>query len=324
MKYKTGLVVGKFCPLHVGHEYVIKTALEQCEKVVVICYSNPALGYSAAIRKMWLQNLSQDLIVITPEMNVPTNDEAEVIHRNFCAHLCETRAFENPDVVFSSEAYGSPFAAHLSRRWYKQVDHVLVDLDRIKHPVSGTKVRGGGYENFLSPFVQATIPRRVLFIGGESSGKTTLCRALYKSTQHPWIPEYGRWYCESIGGVKNLKFNDMLHIGQRQIKDEEQILNSTTRPFIFCDTSPLVTQGYSQAIFNECDPELVRLGRRKYDKIFLCERSFGFVQDGDRRTAEFSKHQEDWYISKMLMYGMDFTKVTGSIDQRVNTVLEAL
>ena len=322
MKYKVGLVVGKFSPLHMGHEYVIKTALAQCEKVVVICYSNPILGYSAAFRKMWLQNISPELIVVTPD-NVPMNNDSEIIHRNFCAHICETRAFENPDVVFSSETYGEPFAAHLSRRWYKQVDHAIVDLNRFKYPISGTEIRGGGHDDFLSPFVRATIPKKVLFIGGESSGKTTLCRALYKSTQHPWIPEYGRWYCESIGGVKNLKFSDMLHIGQRQVKDEEQILSSTTHPYIFCDTSPLVTLGYSQAIFNKSDPELVHLGKRKYDRIFLCERSFGFVQDGDRFSANFSKHQEDWYVSKLESYGLHFTRVSGSIERRINSVMEA-
>jgi hypothetical protein len=29
--YKLGLVVGKFCPLHIGHKYVIDTAFEQSE-----------------------------------------------------------------------------------------------------------------------------------------------------------------------------------------------------------------------------------------------------------------------------------------------------
>ena len=42
MTFRAGLIVGKFCPLHKGHELLIKTAIAACESVVVISYAKPS------------------------------------------------------------------------------------------------------------------------------------------------------------------------------------------------------------------------------------------------------------------------------------------
>ena len=34
-KYKTGLVIGRFQPFHLGHKYLIEEALKYCEKIVI-------------------------------------------------------------------------------------------------------------------------------------------------------------------------------------------------------------------------------------------------------------------------------------------------
>jgi nicotinamide riboside kinase len=43
-----------------------------------------------------------------------------------------------------------------------------------------------------APQVYADHVQRVAFIGGESSGKTTLARVLAERLQTVWVPEYGR------------------------------------------------------------------------------------------------------------------------------------
>ena len=54
-RYTVGLVVGKFAPLHKGHELVIKTALAQCESVLVLVYSNPDFSWMPAkTRAKWV------------------------------------------------------------------------------------------------------------------------------------------------------------------------------------------------------------------------------------------------------------------------------
>ena len=38
---RTGLVLGKFAPLHKGHQLLIDTAVEENEKVIVMIYDAP-------------------------------------------------------------------------------------------------------------------------------------------------------------------------------------------------------------------------------------------------------------------------------------------
>ena len=35
---KTGLTLGKFAPLHKGHQYIIETALREMDEVIVMIY----------------------------------------------------------------------------------------------------------------------------------------------------------------------------------------------------------------------------------------------------------------------------------------------
>ena len=56
--FHRGLVVGKFSPLHRGHELVIYRALEMCREVVLISYSKPEFpGCEAERREQWLADL---------------------------------------------------------------------------------------------------------------------------------------------------------------------------------------------------------------------------------------------------------------------------
>nr|WP_218280832.1 adenylyltransferase/cytidyltransferase family protein [Verrucomicrobium spinosum] len=57
-RFQHGLVVGKFCPLHKGHEAVIRRALEECENVVVLSYTVPEFpGCEPEKRAAWLGSL---------------------------------------------------------------------------------------------------------------------------------------------------------------------------------------------------------------------------------------------------------------------------
>ncbi len=81
-----------------------------------------------------------------------------------------------------------------------------VDPARERHPVSGTLAREDPVAAWpwLSPAVRAHLARRVVVVGAESTGTTTLTRALtahyaarggvWAATR--WVPEYGRTYCE--------------------------------------------------------------------------------------------------------------------------------
>lgn len=57
-RFATGLVVGKFSPLHRGHQALIDHALSRCDSVLLLSWSQPELpGCDADRREAWLQAL---------------------------------------------------------------------------------------------------------------------------------------------------------------------------------------------------------------------------------------------------------------------------
>jgi NadR type nicotinamide-nucleotide adenylyltransferase len=341
--FQRGLVVGKFSPLHRGHEFLIQRAFEMCQEVVLISYSNPELpGCEAYRREQWLAHLFPQArrLVVSEErfqlelrngefQAMPPNDAAHSVHRRFTGFLCSKVLGVTVDAVFTSEDYGDGFARELTDYFHEQnfctteVRHILVDQERRKLPVSATMIRNDIHRNrhWLSPAVYASFVRRVCILGGESSGKSTLAKALAEHFETVHVPEYGR----ELWGAKNggLVFEDMLHIAQTQIARENQACLEATR-FVFCDTSPLTTAFYSQHMFKRIESELERLAERPYDLVALCAADFGFVQDGTRQDATFREHQNKWYVEELTRRGIPFLSVTGSLAGRVVQVVEQL
>jgi HTH-type transcriptional repressor of NAD biosynthesis genes len=124
-RFSTGLVVGKFAPLHLGHEHVIRTALDQCERVLLISYSRPEMPHCRPERRQqWLTARFPECesLVVTPETvhawqsegrgisPLPDNDADDETHRSFVAQLCLHVLGTTVDAVFTSEDYGDGFA----------------------------------------------------------------------------------------------------------------------------------------------------------------------------------------------------------------------
>ncbi len=147
----------------------------------------------------------------------------------------------------------------------------------------------------MSPEVAAAFVRRVVLLGGESSGKTTLAAALAAHFQTIWVHEYGRELWEQQHG--SMSEADLLKVGYEQIRREDEALSSANG-YLFCDTSPLTTAGYGLWMFGRIQPELARLAARQYDATILCKPDFPFVQDGSRREAAFRDQQHAWYQSR--------------------------
>jgi HTH-type transcriptional repressor of NAD biosynthesis genes len=146
LRYGAALVVGKLCPLHLGHLWLIERALAESDRVYVLTYTSlQAPGCEAAARQRWLDALLAPYgeralgVVISPESCPPDEADAES-HRLFCAGIALERGWAL-DAVFTSETYGDGFAVTLARVLGRGVSHVCVDLARARVPVSGTELR---------------------------------------------------------------------------------------------------------------------------------------------------------------------------------------
>jgi nicotinamide riboside kinase len=54
----------------------------------------------------------------------------------------------------------------------------------------------GASFHWLVPAARAELARRVVLVGAESTGKSTLARALAEAFETVRVPEHGRWYWE--------------------------------------------------------------------------------------------------------------------------------
>lgn len=336
MQFECGLVVGKFSPLHRGHQYVIDAALSQCRHVVLLSYSNPELpGCEPARRERWLERLYPQTtrLVVTNERLakwfpaerrvIPPNSAYDDTHRAFTAELIQRMIERQIDAVFTSESYGDGFAAYLERHFRRPVQHVLVDAARGVVPTSGTAVRADVHASrqWLHPSVYASFVERVVCLGGESSGKSTLTEALARTHSTKHAPEFGRELWVERGG--NLEFDDLLLIGRMQIEREERLAGQSDR-YLFCDTSPLTTLFYCLDQFGKAPPELERLAERHYSMTVLCAPDFDFVQDGTRREPEFRLKQHEWYVRELQRRGVSYIEVRGSVAARIEQVTAEL
>ncbi len=339
-RFRRGLVVGKFCPLHLGHEWLVGQALAACDEVIVISYAKPGFhGYGRGRRQAWLASrfpeafclaLDDDSLAarcrsegIEEFPRIPPDDAPDDEHRVFVAWLCDTLLRKRVDGVFTSEGYGDGFADILSARFGYRVEHVCVDRARTRFPVSGTRVRSDPHEcrDYLAPEIYADFVRKICLLGGESSGKSTLAAALARSLDTLAVPEYGRTLWDEKRG--NLQFPDLLHIARTQIGRENEMARRANR-FLICDTSPLTTFLYSNALFGKADPELARLAERPYDQVFLCAPDFDFVQDGTRRDDGFRRYQHQWYETELARRKIPCVALSGPLENRLAEAISVL
>lgn len=342
----TGLVVGKFAPLHPGHEYLLDRARSLCQKLIIISYSLPEFpDCCAQTRQGWLKKLYPDtetLVVEAADIEVwkklsdwslsfPHNSDPDDTHRLFCAHLLDKRLHSQVDLVFSSESYGEGFAEFLDN--YQQhrygnnarrVKHIPVDPQRKQFPYHGTEIRKRKPHDtaLLNPVVQRDYRiRSVCFIGAESTGKSTLITLLAKHFSTEYVPEYGRELWQTKNG--NLTREDLFHIVDIQIERENH-LRKTANSLLFCDTSPLTTLLYYEAMFASQPSKLLAHASRPYQHLFLCVPDFPLIQDGTRRDEEFRQWQHQRYLIELKRKRISYIVLGGSLQEKKDQVIEIL
>jgi HTH-type transcriptional regulator, transcriptional repressor of NAD biosynthesis genes len=338
-RFELGLVVGKFSPLHLGHEWLIDQAALQCDRLLILSYANPDFDRCAMpVRQRWLRARfpRHETLVIDDAWlrracanrgltgrSLPANDASDETQQQFLGWLLKEVLQRAPDAMFCSETYGSACAEVLTAVLGRDLTAVVLDLDRNHVPVSATQIRRGPHQqrHWMSLDVAAAFVHRIALLGAESSGKTTLAAALADHFKTTWVPEYGRELWEQQSGL--LSEADLTKIGHEQIRREEAALRCANQ-YLFCDTSPLTTAGYGNWMFGRVSAELALLATRPYHAVVLCRPDFPFVQDGTRREEAFRTQQHAWYQQQIANSMAPALEAAGSVPQRISQVAKWL
>jgi NadR type nicotinamide-nucleotide adenylyltransferase len=213
-QFRGGLIVGKFYPPHRGHQYLIDQAASQCARVTVLVMAAASESVPLADRVAWLRATVTGLpvTVLGVRCDVPVDFADEAI---WTAQVAVMRAaldgsqIPAPDAVFSSEPYGGELAARLGAK------PVCVDAARAAVPVSASGIRAGleaGWDDLLAP-ARAGLAARVVLVGAESTGTSTIARLLAESYRRR-AGVWSRTWCVSEAG------RDYTEVKWKQARDQ--------------------------------------------------------------------------------------------------------
>ena len=149
IKYKTGVIVGKFYPPHKGHHYLINTGLKNCHELTVIVCTREDQSIPGTLRADWIREVHPKAKVILADDSIPENQDPEDYSKAWAEYTLKLLGFV-PDVAFTSEEYGERWARYMG------CEHFLVDIKRETIPCSGTMIRAKPlkYLNYLEPCVK--------------------------------------------------------------------------------------------------------------------------------------------------------------------------
>ena len=165
-------------------------------------------------------------------------------------------------------------------------------------------------------------PKRILILGPESTGKSTLAEKLAEHYSEPWVPEVAREYLEQLD--RPYGYDDLLQIGRQQMQLEDEMA-AGAKNHLFCDTDLRVIQVWSQHRFGKVDPwVLEEITRRTYDLILLCAPDLPWQEDPLREHPELEMRQQffDVYLQLTLASGFPWALISGDTAERLSTAIQ--
>lgn len=332
-RFEHGLVIGKFYPPHEGHAALVRCAAANSELVTVVVMAAEREGLPLDLRVAWLR----ETFAATPAVRIvgvvdelPVDYESDAV---WAAQVALMRAGlrlagrGEPDAVFTSEPYG----AELARR-FRAAD---VRLDRSVLAISGTEVRADLPAAWwkLPAATRAGLTTRVVLVGAESTGKTTLAEALavgLRQQAGAWgavraVPEYGReWWMGRVAALRarvpdapwaGVTFApaDFEHIAATQTAREEQAARAGG-PALICDTDAFATALWAERYLGRSVPEVpaetAQLpGRRLY--LLMGVDGAPFVQDGWRDGEQIRAAMDSRFRDRLEAAGADWVSIDG-------------
>ena len=329
-----GFIGGKFLPFHSGHEYAIRQAARQVDKLYVvlsssevrdkqICKQDNCSYIPAATRMSWLGRTFSDDENNIQIVNVedPFGDSDYDWDKG--ADLIKGSITENIDVVFSSEP---SYEMHFKKN-FPLAKHIVIDPDRVNHPISATMIRQNPfrYWNFIPQAVRPFFAKKVAVVGTESCGKTTLCKNLAKIFDTTWVPEYGRDICYAYKNHLTEAVFDEIVMKQYML-DEDALYDA--RKFILIDSEAVVSQYYLGEYFPGKHSEFIDVFVKKQDidlYIFL-EPDVPWISDGLRflGNPEVRKVNNNKLKELFNSYNIPFKTVAGNYEERLVRACELI
>ncbi len=178
--------------------------------------------------------------------------------------------------------------------------------------------------------MQATTIKKIVIIGPESTGKTTLCQQLAGHFHTEWCPEYAREYLLKHG--MDYSYDDLLTIARGQLALEDKGLSdvASRQPspgFYFIDTNMYVMKVWCEFVFGKCHPFILQeIEKRKYDLYLLCNVDLPWVKDELREYPDLETREKLYHIYKNILIGQSipWIDISGNSTERLQKAVDAV
>lgn len=329
MKYNVGMYGGSFNPLHLGHVDCIIQAANMCRELyIVLSVGNNRGEINYRVRYRWLYQLTKhigNVKIITLFDDAATKADYTEEYWDSDAKKVKEQIGKPIDIVFCGDDYDE------NSFWNKCYPESEIYFFP-RNDISSTEIRKNPYKrwdwipNVAKPF----FVKKVLLMGGESTGKSTLTINLANRFNTNYIDEAGRDISERSGTDMLMLSEDFTEILLQHKLNEINAINNSNK-VLFIDTDTLVTQFY-MSFLN--DPEIDRNKAlsdaidavNEYDLILFLEPDVAFVQDGDR--SEVIRDDRETYSNKIkdliTSHGKNFIVINGTYQERYIKAVEAV
>ncbi len=168
--------------------------------------------------------------------------------------------------------------------------------------------------------------KKIVVIGPESTGKSSLCEELAQHFDTLWCPEFAREYLLTNG--KDYQYADLLTIAKGQLAMEDEYVTSVGRlhnkndnnpSLLFIDTDMYVMKVWCEFVFGKCHAWILdQVVKKKYDLYLLCNVDLPWVQDELREYPDLESRQRLYHIYKDIMINQStpWIDISGDYEER--------
>lgn len=195
--------------------------------------------------------------------------------------------------------------------------------------------------------------KKIVVLGPESTGKSTLCEQLSQHYKTAWVPEYAREYLLTHG--TSYQYADLLTIAKGQLALEENAIaeivrkekerhyggsdrKNSERPDeglfvkddpipLFIDTNMIVMKIWGEFVFGKCDTWILdQIVVRQYDGYLLCQTDLPWTRDELREYPDLISREKLYrmYKDSMVNQHEPWTEISGEADLRLKMAIGAV
>jgi HTH-type transcriptional repressor of NAD biosynthesis genes len=159
--------------------------------------------------------------------------------------------------------------------------------------------------------------KRVVVIGSESSGTTTLARALAEHYRTVWVPECGRTYSQGRQPCRQpWRSDEFTFIAIEQARMEDALAALANRVLI-CDTDPFATAIWHERYMGQPSDAVREIAKsRRYDLYIVTDANIPFVQDDIRDSEPLRQWMQGRFIEELTKMRQPTIVVSGPHEER--------